>query len=116
MILCAAVILPFLWPRSDATQKSDEANPRWFMVDVKFISRTANFVPYPLLRDIAGGNVVASAGLVYIGEEGMKAIKGKFMRYDGAGAGSDRTMLSYRHDFSAARTSKCTASRKGWME
>jgi len=98
------------------------------MVDVKFISRTANFVPYPLLRDIAGGNVVASAGLEYIGEEGMKAIKGKFMRYDGAGAGSDRTMLSYRHDFSAARTSKCTASRargvggyrgagrKGWME
>ena len=93
MILCAAVILPFLWPRSDATQKSDEANPRWFMVDVKFISRTANFVPYPLLRDIAGGNVVPSAGLEYIGEEGMKAIKGKFMCYDGAGVGSDHAVV-----------------------
>jgi hypothetical protein len=93
MILCAAVILPFLWPRSDATQKSDEANPKWFMVDVKFISRTANFVPYPLLRDIAGGSVVPSAGLEYIGEEGMKAIKGKFMRYDGAGASSDHSVV-----------------------
>jgi hypothetical protein len=48
------------------------------MVDVKFISRAANFVPYPLLRDIASGRVTPSNGVEYIGEEGVKAIKGKF--------------------------------------
>jgi hypothetical protein len=61
------------------TQKSDETNPKWFMVDVKFISRAAHFVPYPLLREIAAGHVIQSAGIEYIGEEGMKAIKGNFM-------------------------------------
>jgi len=48
------------------------------MVDVKFISRAANFVPYPLLRDIAAGHVTPLAGIEYIDEEGVKAIKGKF--------------------------------------
>jgi len=48
------------------------------MVEVKFISRAANFVPYPLLRDIAAGHVTPSAGIEYIDEEGVKAIKGKF--------------------------------------
>ncbi|KAI0304168.1 PUA-like domain-containing protein [Russula brevipes] len=55
--------------------KSDETNPKWFMVDVKFISRAVHFVPYPLLREIAAGRVTLSAGIEYIGEEGMKAIK-----------------------------------------
>lgn len=49
------------------------------MVDVKFISRATHFVPYPLLREIAAGHVTQSAGIEYIGEEGMKAIKGSFM-------------------------------------
>ncbi|KAH9999812.1 PUA-like domain-containing protein [Russula vinacea] len=55
--------------------KSDETNPKWFMVDVKFISRAAHFVPYPLLREIAAGRVTQSAGIEYIGEEGLSAIK-----------------------------------------
>ena len=49
------------------------------MVDVKFISRVTHFVPYPLLREIAAGRVTQSDGIEYIGEEGMRAIKGKFM-------------------------------------
>ncbi len=49
------------------------------MVEVKFISRAAHFVPYPLLREIAAGRVMQSAGIEYIGEEGMRAIKGNFM-------------------------------------
>lgn len=47
------------------------------MVDVKFISRVTHFVPYPLLREIAAGRVMQSAGIEYIGEEGIRAIKGK---------------------------------------
>jgi hypothetical protein len=50
------------------------------MVDVKFISRAAHFVPYPLLREIAAGRVTQSAGIEYIGEEGVAAIKGNFVR------------------------------------
>lgn len=69
----------FLWLRFDARQKSDEANPKWFMVDVKFTSRVAHFVPYPLLREIAAGRVTQSAGIEYIGEEGVRAITGNFM-------------------------------------
>ncbi len=48
------------------------------MVDVKFISRAAHFVPYPLLREIAAGRVTQSAGIEYIGEEGVRAIEGNF--------------------------------------
>ena len=48
------------------------------MVDVKFISRAANFVPYPLLRDIAAGHVTPSESIEYIEEDGVKAIKGEF--------------------------------------
>lgn len=48
------------------------------MVDVKFTSRATHFVPYPLLREIAAGRVTQSAGIEYIGEEGVEAIKGNF--------------------------------------
>jgi hypothetical protein len=48
------------------------------MVNVKFISRAAHFVPYPLLREIAAGRVTQSDGIEYIGEEGLRAIKGNF--------------------------------------
>jgi protein phosphatase-4 regulatory subunit 3 len=78
MIPCATVIA-FLCLQFDASQKSDETNPKWFMVDVKFISRAAHFVPYPLLREIAAGRVTQSAGIEYIGEEGLREIKGNFM-------------------------------------
>jgi hypothetical protein len=73
------------------------------MVDVKFISRATHFVPYPLLRDIAAGRVTQSAGIEYIGEEGIREIKGNFM----AGVGCNYS-LSYRHGFSPQRTSECT--------
>jgi hypothetical protein len=59
------------------------------MVDAKFISRVSNFVPYPLLRDIAAGHVMASTGIEYIGEEGMKAIKGMFFFGNVVSTGSD---------------------------
>jgi hypothetical protein len=85
MIRCATIIS--LWYHSYATQKSDKANPKWFMVDVKFVSRAANFVPYPLLRDIAAGHVAPSTNIEYIGEEDMKAIKGNFFFGDIAGLG-----------------------------
>ena len=45
------------------------------MVDVKFVSRASNFVPYPLLRKIAA-NGTPPAGLEYIEEKGVSAIKG----------------------------------------
>lgn len=53
------------------------------MVDVKFISRAAHFVPYPLLREIAAGRVTESDGIEYIGEEGVRVIKGSLMRRNG---------------------------------
>ncbi|KAH9062764.1 PUA-like domain-containing protein [Lactarius vividus] len=56
--------------------KSEENNPKWFMVDVKFVSRAAHFVPYPLLRKIAAsGTTTPPAGLEYIGEKEVSAIR-----------------------------------------
>jgi len=47
------------------------------MVDVKFVSRAAHFVPYPFLRKIsASSTTTPPAGLEYIGEKGVSAIKG----------------------------------------
>lgn len=62
------------------------------MVDVKFISRASNFVPYPLLRDIAAGHVTPSASIEYI-EEGVKAIKGNLHASQRVWSGT-RTILS----------------------
>ncbi|KAI9466952.1 DUF55-domain-containing protein [Lactarius psammicola] len=56
--------------------KSEERNPKWYMVDVKYVSRAAHFVPYPFLRKIAASDVTTPpAGLEYIGEKGVSAIK-----------------------------------------
>ncbi|KAI0050231.1 DUF625-domain-containing protein [Auriscalpium vulgare] len=55
--------------------KTDEANPKWFMVEVKFASRAAHFVPYPYLRDIAAGPSEPPSEVDYIGSNGVKAIK-----------------------------------------
>lgn len=74
-----ATVNSLLWLQFDASQKSDETNPKWFMVDVKFTSRATHFVPYPLLREIAAGRVTQSAGIEYVGEEGVGAIKGNSM-------------------------------------
>lgn len=81
------------------------------MVDVKFISRATHFVPYPLLREIAAGRVTQSAGIEYIGEEGMGAIKRNFMTRVGC-----NYSLSYRHEFSTPRTSECTTGPIRSME
>ena len=83
------------------------------MVDVKFISRATHFVPYPLLREIAAGRVTQSAGIEYIDEEGMRAIKGKFM----ARVGCNYSLSYwYRHGFSPPRTSECTTGPTRSME
>ncbi|KAI0307225.1 PUA-like domain-containing protein [Multifurca ochricompacta] len=55
--------------------KSEEANPKWFMVDVKFISRASHFVPYRLLRQIAASNVTLPTGLEYLGEKDARVVK-----------------------------------------
>jgi len=56
--------------------KTDKANPKWYMVDVTFVSRTAHFVPLALLRRIAAVPTNAPPSDVeYIGEDGVKAIK-----------------------------------------
>jgi EVE domain len=65
-----------------AIQKSEETKPKWFMVDVQFISRAGHFVPYRLLREIAAGSAKPSTNIEYIGEEGVRAIKGSLKRPD----------------------------------
>ncbi len=47
------------------------------MVDVKFLSRAAHFVPFPLLRKIAASDATTPpVGIEYIGQTGVRAIKG----------------------------------------
>ena len=59
------------------TQKTDKENPKWYMVDVTFKSRAANFVPLSLLRRIAAtSGSVAPSDIPYIGVPGVRAIKG----------------------------------------
>jgi len=55
--------------------KTDKENPKWFMVDVTFEARAAHFVPLALLRRIAAASEPPSE-VAYIGEDGVKAIKG----------------------------------------
>ncbi|PPQ69899.1 hypothetical protein CVT26_014162 [Gymnopilus dilepis] len=57
--------------------KSDEKNPKWFMVDLTFDSRAQHFVPLALLKKIADSSPSSIPHEVsYLGEEGAKAIKG----------------------------------------
>ncbi|ESK94117.1 thymocyte nuclear protein 1 isoform 1 [Moniliophthora roreri MCA 2997] len=57
--------------------KSSQSSPKWFMVDLTFSSRAANFIPLSLLRLVAsyssGSDLPES--LAYIGEDGARAIK-----------------------------------------
>lgn len=47
------------------------------MVDVKFVSRAVHFVSLALLKSIAGGNSYnPPEEISYIGQDGVKAIKG----------------------------------------
>ncbi|KAI0758108.1 DUF55-domain-containing protein [Fomes fomentarius] len=54
--------------------KTDKENPKWYMVDVTFVSRAAHFVPLSLLRNIASSSDLADE-VSYIGKEGAQAIK-----------------------------------------
>ena len=57
-------------------QKTDKDKPKWYMVDVTFVSRAPHFIPLALLRIIAAAsdNDVPE-DVRYIGAEGAKAIK-----------------------------------------
>ena len=59
-------------------QKTDKDNPKWYMVDVSFKSRAAHYVSLPLLRLIAAQTSDPPPDVKYIGEDGVKAIKGAF--------------------------------------
>ncbi len=65
-------------PLRDLPQKTDKANPKWYMVDVTFVSRAKHLVPLSLLRTIASSTDVPEE-VSYIGEEGAKAIKGNLV-------------------------------------
>jgi len=56
--------------------KSKEADPKWFMVDLTFGSRAKHFVPLKLLRFIVDApSASPPAGLEYLGDDGVAAIK-----------------------------------------
>ncbi|KAF7360340.1 Autophagy-related protein [Mycena venus] len=57
--------------------KSKQDDPKWFMVDLTFTSRAQHFVPLTLLRFIAdSASASPPAGLEYLGDAGVAAIKG----------------------------------------
>ncbi|KAI0772587.1 PUA-like domain-containing protein [Irpex lacteus] len=56
--------------------KTDKDSPKWYMVELTFKSRTANFVPLSLLRRIAASpGSDAPSDIPYIGASGVQAIK-----------------------------------------
>lgn len=60
-------------------QKTDEEDPKWYMVDLTFNVRAKHFVPLSLLKRIAASPSSGPPSDVgYIGEDGMKAIKGAY--------------------------------------
>ncbi|KAG5352336.1 hypothetical protein C0989_002781 [Termitomyces sp. Mn162] len=59
-------------PYYDAKTKKDD--PRWFMVDLKFVSRATHFVPLALLRFLSDSNSLRPE-INYIQEDGLKALK-----------------------------------------
>ncbi|KAI0722477.1 PUA-like domain-containing protein [Earliella scabrosa] len=54
--------------------KTDKEKPKWYMVDVTFVSRAAHCIPLSLLRNIATSSSVPEE-VAYIGAEGAQAIK-----------------------------------------
>ena len=65
-------------------QKTDQDNPKWYMVDVTFRARAKNFIPLSLIKHLASLSPSSSSPtdppdeVEYIEKEGMKAIKGSF--------------------------------------
>ncbi|KAI6163178.1 DUF55-domain-containing protein [Pisolithus thermaeus] len=56
--------------------KTDKEAPKWFMVDVMFVSRAAHFVSLSLLRGIAGvSSLDVPEEIAYVGSDGLAAIK-----------------------------------------
>ncbi|ETW83793.1 hypothetical protein HETIRDRAFT_242824, partial [Heterobasidion irregulare TC 32-1] len=60
--------------------KTEQASPKWFMIDARFVARARHFVPLALLRRIAAGDAAGLAGggaaYAYIGAAGVAAVKG----------------------------------------
>ncbi|KAF9238783.1 DUF55-domain-containing protein [Melanogaster broomeanus] len=57
-------------------EKTDKDNPKWFMVDAKFVSRAQHFVPLSLLRyisDLPSSEPPEEIG--YVGSHGVMAIR-----------------------------------------
>lgn len=58
-------------------KKSNSNDPKWFMVDLTFISRVKHFIPLALLRYIADlAPQQLPKEIAYLGDHGVKAIKG----------------------------------------
>ncbi|GJJ07051.1 hypothetical protein Clacol_001250 [Clathrus columnatus] len=55
-------------------EKSKADSPRWYMVDVRFVSRAVNFVPLALLRYLST-LIDPPAEMAYLTEDDLKAIK-----------------------------------------
>ncbi|KAF9035023.1 DUF55-domain-containing protein [Hymenopellis radicata] len=55
--------------------KTDKDAPKWFMVDLKFTSRTSNFVSLALLKWITSMSDPLPESIAYIGKEGLDALK-----------------------------------------
>jgi predicted RNA-binding protein with PUA-like domain len=61
-------------PYFDPKTKQDD--PKWFMIDATFLSRSEHFVPLSLLRHIAeSAESDPPDEFAYIGADGMKAVK-----------------------------------------
>jgi hypothetical protein len=76
------ILIPFVAAQPDLSaklltlppQKTDKENPKWYMVDLLFSSRTKHLVPLSLLKMIAAAPSDLPAGVEYIGTEGADAI------------------------------------------
>lgn len=56
--------------------KTNKEAPKWFMVDVKLLSRAPHFVSLSLLRRVAGvSSHDALEEIAYVGSDGLRAIK-----------------------------------------
>ncbi|KAK7044699.1 autophagy-related protein [Favolaschia claudopus] len=95
-------------PYYDPKTKQDD--PKWFMVDLKFVSRAQHFVPLALLRFITdSASDSPPAGLEYLGDAGVAAIKAMDL--------TTRGRLSVQPVSEAAWTAiQQLASTGGWDE
>ena len=61
-------------------QKTDQASPKWFMIDAWFVAQARHFMSLMLLWRITAGDavVLADGGAVYA-YIGMAAVKGASM-------------------------------------